>query len=96
MCVIVDRPFAMPIDSDHPIARKEAGVVGWPGSSPLEIEELMDGIPMTGQSMTLLSSCASSTITLAYIVALAEKTGIDPKEVYGGVIAYPFSNIFGQ
>jgi methylmalonyl-CoA mutase N-terminal domain/subunit len=96
MCVIADRPFAMPIDSDHPMARKEAGVVGWPGSSLLEFEELMDGIPMTGQSVTLLSSCGTSPLTLAYIVALAEKRAIDPKEVHGGAICYPFNNLFGQ
>ena len=28
MCVICDRTFAMPIDADHPLGRKEAGVVG--------------------------------------------------------------------
>ena len=96
MCVICDRSFAIPIDSDHPIGRKEAGVLGWPGSSLLEFEELMDGIPMTGQSVTLLSTCASGALQLAYIVAYAEKNGVNLSEIHGAGMSYPFANCFGQ
>lgn len=96
MLVICDRTNAMPIDPDHPIGRKEAGLLGWPGASLLEFEELMDGIPMTGQSITLLGSCAMSSIRLAYIVALAEKQGVNLSEVHGSVTEYPFCNLFGQ
>jgi methylmalonyl-CoA mutase N-terminal domain/subunit len=96
MCVICDRTFAMPIDPDHPIGRKEAGVLGWPGCSLLEFEELMEGIPMTGQSVTLLSTCASGVMQLAYIVAYAEKYGVDLSEVHGAGMSYPFANYFGQ
>lgn len=96
MLVICDRTNAMPIDPDHPIGRKEAGVLGWPGASLLEFEELMDGIPLTGQSITLLGSCAMSSIRLAYIVALAEKRGVNLSEVHGSVTEYPFCNLFGQ
>jgi len=96
MCVICDRTFAMPIDADHPMGRKEVGVLGWPGGSLLEFEELMDGIPMTGQSVTLLSTCASGPMQLAYIVAYAEKNGVDLNEVHGAANSYPFANCFGQ
>jgi len=96
MCVICDRTFAMPIDADHPLGRKEAGVLGWPGGSLLEFEELMDGIPMTGQSVTLLSTCGSAPLQLAYIVAYAEKNGVDLNEVHGAAMSYPFANCFGQ
>lgn len=96
MLVICDRTNAMPIDPDHPIGRKEAGVLGWPGASLLEFEELMDGIPLTGQSITLLGSCAMSSIRLAYVVALAEKRGVNLSEVHGSVTEYPFCNLFGQ
>jgi methylmalonyl-CoA mutase N-terminal domain/subunit len=96
MCVIADRPFEMPIDSDHPLGRREAGLLGWPGSSLLEFEELMDGIPLTGQSVTLLGCCAASSLRLAYIVALAEKRQVDLSEVHGSVIESPFENSFGQ
>lgn len=96
MLVICDRVNALPIDSDHPIGRREAGVLGWPGCSLLEFEELMDGIPLTGQSITLLGSCSMSTIRLAYIVVLAEKRGVDLSEVHGSVTEYPFCNYFGQ
>ena len=96
LCVISDRTFAMPIDCDHPLGRKEAGVLGWPGSSLLEFEELMDGIPMTGQSLTLLGSCAPSSLRLAYVVALAEKRRVNLNEVHGGCLESPFENYYGQ
>ncbi|MFO7599485.1 MAG: methylmalonyl-CoA mutase family protein [Candidatus Desulfacyla sp.] len=96
MLVICDRTNAMPIDPDHPIGRREVGVLGWPGASLFEFEQLMDDIPLTGQSITLLGSCAMSSIRLAYIVALAEKRGIDLKEVHGSVTEYPFCTTFGQ
>ncbi len=96
MLVICDRPNAMPIDADHPVGRREAGVLGWHGASLLEFEELMDGIPLTGQSITLLGSAAMSALRLAYVVALAEQRGIDLKEVHGSVTEYPFCSTFGQ
>ncbi len=96
MLVICDRTNAMPIDPDHPIGRKEAGVLGWPGASLLEFEELMEDIPLTGQSITLLGSCTMSSIRLAYLVALCEKRGVSLSEVHGSVTEYPFCNIFGQ
>lgn len=96
MLVICDRTNAMPIDADHPIGRREAGVLGWPGASLFEFEQLMDDIPLTGQSITLLGSCAMSSIRLAYIVALAEKRGIHLKDVHGSVTEYPFCTTFGQ
>ncbi len=96
MCVIHDRVSSSCIDADHPLARHENGVLGWPGSSLLEFEELMEDIPLTGQSITLLGCCAPSSIRLAYVVALAEKRGIDPREVHGSVTESPFGNAFGQ
>jgi len=96
ICVICDRAAAMPIDSDHPIGRKEAGILGWPGSSLLEFEELMDGIPLTGHSITLLGSSACSALRLAYLVVLAEKRGVNLQEVHGSITEYPFANYFGQ
>ncbi len=94
--VICDRPTAMPIDGDHPMGRREAGILGWHAASLLEFEELMDGIPLTGQSITLLGSGATSAIRLAYVVVLAEKHGIELKEVHGSVTEYPFAHTFGQ
>ena len=96
ICVISDRVFSSCIDPDHPMGRKEAGVLGWPGCSLLEFEELMQDIALTGQSITLLGSCAPSSLRLAYVVALADKRGIDPRQVHGGVIESPFENYFGQ
>jgi len=96
ICVIHDRVSSSCIDADHPRARLENGVLGWPGSSLLEFEELMEDIPLTGQSITLLGCCAPSSLRLAYVVALAEKRGVDLREVHGSVTESPFSNVFGQ
>ncbi len=96
MCVIHDRVSCSCIDADHPIARRENGVLGWPGSSLLEFEELMEDIPLTGQSITLLGCCAPSSLRLAFVVALAEKRGIDPSQIHGSVFESPFGNVFGQ
>ena len=96
ICVISDRVFSACIDPDHPLGQKEAGILGWPGSSLLEFEELMDGIPLTGQSITLLGSCAPTPLRLAYVVALAEKRGDDISTIHGSVMESPFENYFGQ
>jgi methylmalonyl-CoA mutase N-terminal domain/subunit len=96
MQVIHDRVSCSNIDSDHPLGRHEAGILGWPGSSLLEFEELMEGIPLTGQSITLLGSCAPSPLRLAYLIVLAEKRGIDISEIHGSVMESPFENFLGQ
>lgn len=96
LCVIHDRPSSSCIDADHPLAARENGVLGWPGNSFLEFEELMEGIPLTGQSITLLGCCAPGPLRLAYVVALAEKRGIALSEIHGSVTESPFSNVFGQ
>jgi methylmalonyl-CoA mutase N-terminal domain/subunit len=96
MCVISDRVFSCCIDPDHPLGRREAGVLGWPGCSLLEFEELMEDIPLTGQSITLLGSCAPTPLRLAYVVALAEKRGDDVSAIHGSVLESPFENYFGQ
>ncbi len=96
ICVIHDRVSSSCIDADHPRARHENGVLGWPGSSLLEFEELMEDIPLTGQSITVLGCCAPASLRLAYVVALAEKRGIDLAEIHGSVTESPFGNVFGQ
>lgn len=96
MQVIHDRVSCSNIDSDHPLGRREAGVLGWPGSSLLEFEELMADLPLTGQSVTILGSCAPSALRLAYIIALAEKRGVDLGEIHGSVMESPFENYMGQ
>lgn len=56
----------------------------------------MEGIPLTGQSITLLGSCAPSPLRLAYLIVLAEKRGIDISEIHGSVMESPFENFLGQ
>ena len=89
ICVIQDRPSSSCLDCDHPMARLENGVLGWPGSSLLEFEELMEDIPLTGQSITLLGCSAPSAMRMACVVALAEKRGIELSEIHGSVFESP-------
>lgn len=96
MQVIHDRVSCSNLDSDHPLGRREAGILGWPGSSLLEFEELMEGIPLTGQSITLLGSSAPSPMRLAWVIALAEKRGDDLSKIHGSVMESPFENYLGQ
>ncbi|MBI3373710.1 MAG: hypothetical protein HY017_18455 [Betaproteobacteria bacterium] len=96
MQVIHDRVSCSNIDSDHPLGRREAGILGWPGSSLLEFEELMEDIPLTGQSITVLGSSAPSPLRLAYLIVLAEKRGVALSEIHGSVMESPFENYMGQ
>jgi len=44
----------------------------------------------------LLGAAPMNPLRLGYIVALAEKRGLDWKEVHGSITEYPFGHIFGQ
>lgn len=96
MQVIHDKVSCSNIDSDHPIGRREAGILGWPGNSLLEFEELMADIPLTGQSITILGSSAPSALRLAYLIVLAEKRGVPLNEIHGSVMESPYENALGQ
>ena len=84
LSVAFDLPTQIGYDSDHPLAAGEVGKVGVPISSLQDMETLFKGIPLekVSTSMTINSPAA---IILAMYIAVAKKSGIDPKSLRGTV-----------
>ena len=73
------------IDADHPRAEGEVGVQGVSISSLQDFEELIDGIPL--DKVNGLWRCFT---TIPFIIAIAEKQGIDPSKLRGTILnAHP-------
>ena len=82
---INDLPTALGIDSDHPLAEGEIGVIGVPLSSLKDMEALMDGIPVDKVSVSIVVSTCTAPIVLAQYIALAEKRGADLSKIRGTI-----------
>ncbi len=84
LSVAFDLPTQMGYDSDHVMARGEVGKVGVAIDSLKDMEILFKGIKLDGisTSMTINSPAA---ILLAMYIALAEKQGVDAKDLRGTV-----------
>ena len=82
---INDLPTALGIDSDHPLAEGEIGVIGVPLSSLKDMETLMEGIPIEKVSVSIVVSTCTSPIVLAQYIALAEKRGVDLSKLRGTI-----------
>ena len=84
LSVAFDLPTQMGMDSDHPLAAGEVGKVGVPIGTLLDMETLLDGIPLERVS-TSMTINATAAILLAMYVAVAKKQGVSPKQI-GGTI----------
>ncbi|MFA4910006.1 MAG: methylmalonyl-CoA mutase family protein [Desulfobacteria bacterium] len=82
---INDLPTALGIDSDHPLAEGEIGVIGVPLSSLKDMESLMEGIPIDKVSVSIVVSTCTAPIVLAQYIALADKRGVDISTVKGTI-----------
>ncbi|MHA1783619.1 MAG: acyl-CoA mutase large subunit family protein [Candidatus Helarchaeota archaeon] len=84
LSVAFDLPSQMGYDSDNEISIGEVGRTGVPITSLQDMEELFEGIPLdkVSTSMTINSPTA---IMLAMYIALAEKQGVDVKQLRGTV-----------
>jgi methylmalonyl-CoA mutase N-terminal domain/subunit len=84
LSVAFDLPTQMGYDSDHLLAEGEVGKVGVPVSSLQDMEILLEGIPLenVSTSMTINSTAA---ILLALYIVVAEKQGIDQKDLSGTI-----------
>ncbi len=84
LSVAFDLPTQIGYDSDHILSDGEVGKVGVPISSLQDMEILLEGIPLdkVSTSMTINSTAA---ILLAFYIAVAEKQGIDPKNLSGTI-----------
>ncbi len=83
--IINDLPTAMGVDSDHPMAKEEAGAVGAPFSSLRDMEETVEGIPLEKVSMSFNVSTTVSPIVVAQYVAVAQKRGVDLDKLRGTI-----------
>ncbi len=79
-----DLPTQIGYDSDHPLARDEAGLVGVPVNSLRDVERLFDGIPLAEVS-TSMTINATACVLLALYAALARKQGVPLAKLRGTV-----------
>jgi methylmalonyl-CoA mutase N-terminal domain/subunit len=77
--VALDLPTHKALDSDDPLAAGEVGKVGVPIDSLKSLEALFEGIPLDSVGMFICVAMSTGPIMLALFLALAEKTGVDPK-----------------
>ncbi len=84
LSVAFDFPTLMGYDSDHGVSEGEVGQVGVAISSLMDMETLMDGIPMDRVS-TSMTINGPAPIMLAFYIACGEKQGVDPKLLRGTV-----------
>jgi methylmalonyl-CoA mutase N-terminal domain/subunit len=84
LSVAFDFPTLMGYDSDHDRSRGEVGQVGVAISSLMDMETLMDGIPM-GKVSTSMTINGPAPILLAFYVACGEKQGVAKKDLRGTV-----------
>jgi len=84
LSVAFDLPTQIGYDSDHPLSAGEVGRVGVPISSLRDMEILFKDIPLDKVS-TSMTINAPAAILLAMYIALAKKSGLDPKSLRGTI-----------
>ncbi|PYO58080.1 MAG: methylmalonyl-CoA mutase, partial [Candidatus Rokuibacteriota bacterium] len=84
LSVAFDLPTQMGYDADHEMARSEAGKVGVSISSALDMQDLLDGIPLDRVS-TSMTINATAAILLCLYIAVAEREGVASSRLSGTV-----------
>lgn len=84
LSVAFDLPTQMGYDSDNPIAQAEVGKVGVAIDSLLDMEILLDGIPLDKVS-TSMTINATATTLLALYIAVADKKKIPRSKLQGTI-----------
>lgn len=84
LSVAFDLPTQIGYDSDYPLARGEIGKVGVAIDSLLDMETLLDSIPLDKVS-TSMTINAPAAVLLAMYVAVAEKQGVTPDKLNGTI-----------
>jgi hypothetical protein len=84
LSVAFDLPTQIGYDSDHPLARDEAGLVGVPINGLKDVERLFDSIPL-GEVSTSMTINATACVLLALYCALARKQGVPLERLRGTV-----------
>ena len=84
LSVALDLPTQMGYDSDHHLAEGEVGKVGVAIDSLADMEAVFEGIPLDRIS-TSFTINATAPILLAMYQVVAEKQGVEPRELRGTV-----------
>jgi len=84
LSVAFDLPTQIGMDSDHPMALGEVGKVGVAIDSIEDMQRLFDGIQLEKIS-TSMTINATASILLALYVAVAKRSGADPRRISGTV-----------
>lgn len=83
--IICDHPTYEGIDPDHPLAKAAVGKGGVPLPSLIDMEELLEGIPLDKINPSIVISTAPSIVVLAQYLAVAEKRGIAKEKLRGTI-----------
>src|SRR6202162_3421163 len=84
LSVAFDLPTLMGYDADHPLAEGEVGKCGVAISSLADMEALFDQIPL-GSASTSMTINSPAAILWAMYLAVAEKQGVDWKQLSGAL-----------
>src|SRR5262249_54241697 len=84
LSVAFDLPTQMGYDPDHEMARSEAGKVGVSIASVLDMQELLEQIPLERVS-TSMTINATAAILLCLYIAVAERQGVPSAKLSGTV-----------
>lgn len=84
LSIAFDLPTQIGYDSNHPMAEGEVGKVGVAVDSLLDMEILLDGIPLDRVS-TSMTINAPAAVLLAMYIAVAEKQGVSLDKLEGTI-----------
>jgi methylmalonyl-CoA mutase N-terminal domain/subunit len=84
LSVAFDLPTQIGLDSDSPMSLGEVGKVGVAIDSVEDMQRLFDGIPLEKIS-TSMTINASASVLLALYIAVAKRSGADPRKLSGTV-----------
>ena len=84
LSVAFDLPTQIGYDSDHPLAKGEAGKVGVPICSVEDMEVMFEGIPLDRVS-TSMTINATASILLCFYIAAAKRQGVSPEKLSGTI-----------
>ena len=84
LSVAFDLPTQIGYDSDHPMAHGEVGKVGVAIDSLLDMEVLLEGLPIERVSTSMTINATAALLLLLYQL-VAEKQGCPPERITGTV-----------
>lgn len=94
--VAPDSPLVAGLDPDHPLARNGVGLNGTSLCCLEDVETYLEGLPLGKVSVNQVCSQPGAAFWLAAYVAVAEKQGIAPDTLIGGVQNDPLQQLGGM